>query len=144
MFCSKCGQQIPDESQFCKHCGATVTATAPAGNAGGNLCKVTVHRKKGYAGALMSAKVLDNGREIGSLSNGETKDFQVEKGSVLVFKCGMGPGTETDPITINTDGKIQLEWKMPSSGALFLLGGLSFLSKKHRMQFLAKLVTNFD
>jgi uncharacterized membrane protein YvbJ len=25
MYCTKCGQQIPDESKFCKHCGATLT-----------------------------------------------------------------------------------------------------------------------
>jgi len=29
MFCNKCGQQIPDESQFCKFCGVTLTATSP-------------------------------------------------------------------------------------------------------------------
>jgi len=103
-----------------------------------NLCKVTVHRKSGFAGAVMSAKVICNDNNIGSVGNGETKDFQVEKGSVLVFKCGIGPGTETDPVTINTNGKIQLEWT--NTGKAMLLGGLSMLSKETRQQFVAKIV----
>jgi hypothetical protein len=142
MYCSNCGKEINNGGKFCNHCGAAMTVNAPAENASGNLCIVTVRRKKGYTGAVMSAKVNCNGREIGSLGNGETKDFQVAKGCVLVFKCSIGPGSETDPITINTDGKIQLEWT--NTAKAVLLGPLTMLSKKHRQQFVAKLVTDFD
>ena len=28
MFCTKCGKEIPDDSQFCKHCGSEVKVIA--------------------------------------------------------------------------------------------------------------------
>jgi zinc-ribbon domain len=31
MFCSKCGSEIPDDSQFCRKCGRSLTAATPSG-----------------------------------------------------------------------------------------------------------------
>jgi competence protein ComGC len=30
MFCNQCGQQVPDSSTFCNHCGANLQTTAPS------------------------------------------------------------------------------------------------------------------
>jgi len=118
-----------------------IPQSQPATTAG-NLCKVTVHRKSAFVSAAVPAKVICNGNNIGSVGNGGTKDFQVEKGSVLVFKCSMTPGSESDPITINIDGKIQLEWT--NAGKAALLGPLTMMSKKTRARYVAKIVTDFD
>lgn len=110
-----------------------------------NMCKVIVHKKSESYSAIMPAKVISNsGYNLGSVGNGETKDFQIEKGSVLVFNCGImaGAGSKTEPITIESDCKIQLEWT--NTGKAMLTGAFSMLSKKLSPQLVAKIVDSFE
>ena len=42
MFCHKCGKEIPDNSSFCQHCGATIKQQSAKGKSTGLVIGITV------------------------------------------------------------------------------------------------------
>lgn len=74
MFCRNCGKEIPDESQFCKHCGNKVknveeTNNMEVVNNSNKQIKATFHRQKKFTGCLVPMRVYIDGQLIASLDN---------------------------------------------------------------------------
>ena len=70
MFCTKCGAQIPDESEFCPYCGAKAVQVPPeAGQANGS----------GQGNGA-----LQNGSSQGNRFSREKKIFIIEAIGTLV------------------------------------------------------------
>jgi len=109
----------------------------------GDTCKVTIHRKSGITQSpLYPAHIICDGITIGGLKAGSQQELSCKKNSVLIFKLGAGPGSETEPITIEKDTKIELEF-ITNSGKMALLGPFSMLSKQTRPHFEANIVDFF-
>jgi len=66
-----------------------------------------VQRKKAYQGALRKIKIILDSVEIGSLGNGESKEFTISDGYHKIYIKGGGTFFASDEITFNvSSGKI--------------------------------------
>lgn len=69
-FCPNCGNLLNEGDQFCSKCGKSTN------NNISSEFQINITREKGFVASLTSYKVCFNGLEVGSLSNGETKEFK--------------------------------------------------------------------
>ncbi len=81
MFCTNCGKEIPDNSNFCKFCGNKPSK---------KTVKVTFHRVKKYVGCLLSMNVYIDKKVVGTIKNDEKLEIDVPCGehSVIVELSG--------------------------------------------------------
>lgn len=94
MFCTHCGKEIPDESQFCKYCGnkiskneeteqiekAEKTEIAENTNITEKTVKVTFHRLKKFTGCLVPMYIYIDKKLVATLKNNETVETNVTCG----------------------------------------------------------------
>lgn len=84
MFCTNCGKEIPNESQFCTFCGNKVKGKEAQDNktqtTNNSLVNVTFHRKKRFTGCAVSMKIHVDNTVVAVLGNGDTKQVQVPSG----------------------------------------------------------------
>lgn len=89
MFCTNCGKEIPNESQFCAFCGNKIKGKESQENkiqtSNNDLVKVTFHRKKRFTGCAVSMKVHVDGKVVAVLSNGATQQVQIPSGKHKVI-----------------------------------------------------------
>ena len=89
MFCSNCGQLIPDGSSYCCSCGSrigqNVTSSAPVKP---TTCKITVIRKKQLLSSAVAVDVYLDGQLVGTLFNGGMISFETTLGPHQIYADG--------------------------------------------------------
>lgn len=105
MFCPKCGNQLPDNAQFCASCGARI-APAPTTGAPGGAARVTSRhpRKKPLivAAAVVVVAVV---------------------GVVVAFATGLLGGPRVPNGTISINGLMYFQFERQGSDAYVTVGG---------------------
>lgn len=76
MFCTNCGKEISDASEFCTFCGSAVTKK-PAEQ---KSIQVTFNRLKKIVGCAVPMRVYIDGVQVVSLSNGASGQVNVTSG----------------------------------------------------------------
>lgn len=90
MFCTNCGKEIPESSQFCEYCGKT-TQNSNAENTMQNkpqsskLLQVTIQRRKKYTGCAVPMSVYIDNQKVAKLKNGESIQIEVPTGKHQVI-----------------------------------------------------------
>lgn len=85
MFCTNCGKEIPEESQFCKYCGNNIKQNgqiekAESTNITEKTVKVTFHRLKKFTGCLVPMYIYVDKQLVATLKNNETYETNVTCG----------------------------------------------------------------
>lgn len=85
MFCTNCGKEIPEESQFCKYCGNNIKQNgqiekAESTNITEKKVKVTFHRLKKFTGCLVPMYIYVDKQLVATLKNNETYETNVTCG----------------------------------------------------------------
>lgn len=83
-FCEHCGAELDAGAKFCNSCGNAVEETisqniAPV-SAGNATTTIELFRKWRWVDFLFAANVFVDGIQVGKLSNGQTKIFEVTPG----------------------------------------------------------------
>lgn len=90
MFCTNCGKEIPNSSQFCEYCGKTTQNnntenTTQDKSQSIKLLQVTVKRRKKYTGCLVPMYVYIDNQKVAKLKNGESTQIKVPTGKHQVI-----------------------------------------------------------
>ncbi len=85
MFCTNCGKEIPEESQFCKYCGNNIKQNgqiekAESTNITEKTVKVTFHRLKKFTGCLVPMYIYVDKQLVATLKNNEIYETNVTCG----------------------------------------------------------------
>ena len=85
MFCTNCGKEIPEESQFCKYCGNKIKQNgqiekAESTNITEKTVKVTFHRLKKFTGCLVPMYIYVDKQLVATLKNNETFETNITCG----------------------------------------------------------------
>ncbi len=91
-FCEHCGAELETEAKFCNSCGTPVEAetttvnVAPpvnnsnVANSSNATTTIQIFRKWRFVDFLYAANVFIDGIQVGKVSNGQTKIFEVTPG----------------------------------------------------------------
>ena len=63
MFCTNCGKEIPDSSQFCEYCGKS-TQSKPQST---KNIQVTIQRRKRFTGCAIPMSVFIDNQKVAKL-----------------------------------------------------------------------------
>lgn len=95
MFCTNCGKEIPNESQFCKYCGNKIRKNEKSEqiekiekteiitentNLTEKTVKVTFHRLKKFTGCLVPMYIYVDKKLVATLKNDEKVETNVTCG----------------------------------------------------------------
>ena len=86
MFCTNCGKEVPDGSEFCEFCGTKmkqkeeITKNDVSIEYSNTPVNVTFQRKKSFIGCAVSMKIHVDGVVVAQLSNGAAQQVQVPSG----------------------------------------------------------------
>lgn len=85
MFCTNCGKEIPEESQFCKYCGNKIKQNGQVEktentNITEKTVRVTFHRLKKFTGCLVPMYIYVDKQLVATLKNNETYETNVTCG----------------------------------------------------------------
>jgi hypothetical protein len=86
MFCINCGKEIPDNSNFCLYCGASLIQKDIINiveKKGKSLVIVDSPKKILYTGSKI--KIFIDGNQMRELKNGCSASFEVENGEHTIF-----------------------------------------------------------
>lgn len=103
MFCTNCGKEIPDGSEFCPNCGNQI------GNSSEKTVKVIWHRKKGFLGCAVSIKVFVDGKVVATLKNNGTSEVDIPCGKHKVTFDYWGGADGNEVIFSDEYSKIYIE-----------------------------------
>ncbi len=84
MYCHNCGAQIPDGAKFCTECGTPSTAAQAVSRiepVQPQMCSLTVIRDASTWFGTIGAQVLVDGREAGTIRNGNRFTVGLESGN---------------------------------------------------------------
>ena len=81
MFCTNCGKEIPDSSQFCEYCGKS-TQSKPQST---KNIQVTIQRRKRFTGCAIPMSVFIDNQKVAKLKNGESTQIEVPAGKHQVI-----------------------------------------------------------
>lgn len=62
MFCTNCGKEVPNDSDFCMSCGKEIQ------KANNKMGKIIFHRIGRFIGCLIDIMVYVDGKIVGSIS----------------------------------------------------------------------------
>ena len=83
MFCTSCGKEIPNDSNFCIKCGKSIKKST--------IGKITIRRMESFACCLVDLTVYMDGKMVGKISNGNTLQISAEIGQhKLIFDLWCG------------------------------------------------------
>ena len=100
MYCSKCGNQIADNSAFCPYCGAQAQKPYVNPNQNGSI---TFYREKSWVAANSAAKIKIDGKTYCELNVNEHFTASLPYGSYNVeIKIALKP-TETFFVTVSPE-----------------------------------------
>ena len=85
MFCTNCGKEIPDTSQFCTYCGSAVNQKNLIQTTSQKNIKAVFNRPKKFVGCAVSMKIYIDGNVATVLKNGESKEVEVPCGKHKVI-----------------------------------------------------------
>ena len=103
MFCTNCGKEIPNTSNFCKYCGNKVNKNTNENTSLQNqeqtnqqqsqipkTVKAIFHRIKKFTGSVMPLDIYIDKKLIGSLYNNATFEINIPCGthSIILDMCG--------------------------------------------------------
>lgn len=89
MYCTNCGKEIPDNSQFCTFCGNSLNTPNNS-----KMIKLKVTRKKKLIGCAIPMKVLVDGNQIASLKNNNSIEIDIPAGEHKLIIDTVGEVTE--------------------------------------------------
>lgn len=113
MFCTKCGNEIKDNSKFCIKCGNKLNNEKEITTSKGSI---TFVRKKQFYGMIVPVKIFIDGREVTSLSVEGTAEISLGLGKhSIAFDLWSGNG-EYDIELTNEHPNKKLTFKL-SMGA---------------------------
>ena len=99
MFCTNCGKEIPDSSQFCEYCGKSTQSKLQSTK---NI-QVTIQRRKKFTGCAIPMSVFIDNQKVAKLKNGESTQIEVdfsEKYSKMYLEIGIKMGLVTSKAVI--------------------------------------------
>lgn len=79
MFCTGCGKEIAESSEFCPNCGKKIGETSVVAN-DARLVKVVIHRKKSFYGAAVKMGVYVDGKELAKLKSDGSAEIMLAPG----------------------------------------------------------------
>jgi len=89
MFCTNCGKEIPNESQYCKFCGEKVNSKNIQEDKKelniNKTVKVTFERKKSFIGCAVPMRIYVDGNMIAVLKNGAAQQIDIPSGKHKVI-----------------------------------------------------------
>lgn len=86
MFCTNCGKEVANNSNFCVNCGNFINAS--------KMGKIIIRRLGCYTGCLMDMKVFMDGKLVSKISNDNTLELLVNMGEhKLIFDLCMVKNT---------------------------------------------------
>ncbi len=90
MTCPNCGNNCPDQTVFCSHCGCPLVHQTPSIQNFGNI---TIIRPSKFLGCAVNYKIYIDGVLVGKIPNNNTMSYPVCYGyHNLQIYCGMGSG----------------------------------------------------
>jgi predicted nucleic acid-binding Zn ribbon protein len=81
MFCTNCGKEIPDSSQFCEYCGKSTQSKLQSTK----KIQVTIQRRKKFTGCAIQMSVFIDNQKVAKLKNGESTQIEVPAGKHQVI-----------------------------------------------------------
>lgn len=91
MYCSKCGKEIPNNSQFCQHCGNRLEIDIQQENQEIEIKqgKVIIHSYTGFYIVNPPVKIYIGDTLITKLDKGKTFEYTITQTITLTIKCGI-------------------------------------------------------
>ena len=81
---------------------------------------IRIHRTKEFKSSVRSIKIENNGREIGSIANGETKDFMIAPGNHYL-KATLDSICTSNPVELFVNENDLVEFKLSHKGGIALI-----------------------
>lgn len=94
MFCTNCGKEISDSSQFCEFCGKSTQNGIQIPK----TIQVTLQRRKRFTGCAIQMSIFIDNQKVAKLKNGESTQIEVPAGKhevIVEFWNGVSK-TEVD------------------------------------------------
>lgn len=101
MFCRKCGNEIPNDSLFCPHCGVGISGTisplraptpppppVPVETTSPQAYRVTIHGYTEWYAKKWYISVYQEGVHVAELTRFEQWHCHITKDTLFKFKCG--------------------------------------------------------
>jgi RNA polymerase subunit RPABC4/transcription elongation factor Spt4 len=85
MFCSKCGTQLPEDSQFCPKCGTATGASPSKSYDVSGRSMVIIERQKKVLQFGLKIKVFIDGALVAELKNAEVKSVYLSNGKHSLY-----------------------------------------------------------
>ena len=101
MYCTSCGKEIENNSEFCPVCGKQIKESEEIEKSTKKV-KVVWHRKKSFYGAAVSMKVHIDGNLVASLRSNESATVELFPGEHSAI-FDMWSGVEKTTITVPED-----------------------------------------
>lgn len=122
MFCTNCGKEIPDISNFCTYCGSKVKKTEENINVQETqeknientqkTIKVIFHRMKKFIGCAVPISIYIDKKIVGSLDNDGTLEVDVPYGTHNII-LEMWSGVNEQQLTFSEEySKVYLDVKI--------------------------------
>ena len=109
MKCKKCGNQILENEQYCRNCGESINVldsqsnfSQPANNINSKY-KLTIIRKKAFAGWAATFNIYIDNVLVGKIKNGQKIDLEITGGDHQISI------NQNNPVNITITGDIVVE-----------------------------------
>jgi hypothetical protein len=130
MFCKACGKKIPEDSNFCLYCGASVADTGVNNIAGKGKALISIRHEKSFGWGLYKIKIFVDGNFIQDIKSGKTASFEVENGKHIIY-CSASFCDRSEPVEIRADSN-EIHFSAVFSSAFSMNGGYRVILTKTR------------
>ena len=100
MFCTNCGNELEEGSNFCSFCGNKLAGAAEIRTVG--AAQVEVYRVSRWAGKLCSLRIFIDNMEVGRVEDGNKQLFSLQSGYHEIFvQLNWSPTIQSDTFRFN-------------------------------------------
>jgi hypothetical protein len=120
MFCTRCGKEIPEESNYCLHCGALQPGKSVEKiKTGEGKSLIEINCRKDFNWSFYKMRIFVDGELIKTIKNGGSVSFEIDNGKHIIFcEASMCKRSEAIEIIANSN-KINFSVAFPPAYTTF-------------------------